>query len=139
MKGLDSLLRLHEWKLDEKRRKVSDLETLAHRLHDQLAALEKEMRAEQKVAASDVLAGASYGNYAGAVIRRREKLVTSLAGVEAEMSHALDEVAAAFREFKKYDMIRERNRVRAEHREKRLAQQELDEAGLGIFRRRQRV
>lgn len=137
MKGLDSLIRLHEWRLDEKRRKVGELERLAQRLHDQLAALEVELRAEQEVASSDPLAATEYGGYAGGVIARRTRLQQSLKDVEIEMSRALDEVAEAFREFKKLDIIRARDRERAEWRERRIQQNELDEAGLGVFRRRQ--
>jgi flagellar FliJ protein len=136
MKGLDSIIRLQEWKLDEKRRKVADLERLAQRLHDQIASLEREVRDEQKIAAKDAMAARGYGHYANAVIQRREKLLKSLAGVEQEMAVALDEVAAAFREFKKFDLIRERNRAREEVLEKRRQQSELDEAGLGVYRRR---
>lgn len=137
MRGLDSLIRLHEWKLEEKRRKVADLERLAQRLHGQIAGLEQEMRAEQQVAAQDPMVNGSYGNYAVNLIRRRETLAKSLAEVEAEMANALDEVAAAFREFKKFDLIRARNQARAEYHEKRRQQADLDEAGLGVFRRRQ--
>lgn len=137
MKGLDSLIRLHEWKLDEKRRKVADLERFAQRLHEQLANLEKELRTEQKVAAGDPVVAGSYANYAHGVVERRERLMRSLRDVEIEMSHALDEVAAAFREFKKFDLIRARNQERAAVREARIQQAELDEAGLGVFRRSQ--
>lgn len=135
MKGLDSLIRLNEWKLDEKRRKVADLERFAQRLHGQLISLDKEVKSEQKVTAADPAVGGSYANYAHEAIRRREKILKSLAGVEVEMSRALDEVAAAFREFKKFDTIRVRNEERAQLLEKRAQQAELDEAGLGVFRR----
>lgn len=135
MKGLDSIIRLNEWKLDEKRRKVADLERFAQRLHGQLISLDKEVKAEQKVAAGDPMSGSHYANYAHEAIRRREKILKSLADIESEMSRALDEVAAAFREFKKFDMIRARNQERALAVEKRAQQAELDEAGLGVFRR----
>lgn len=129
------MIRLQEWKLDEKRRKVAELERLAQRLHDQLSALERELKSEQKVAADDPVVGANYGNYAAQAIRRREKIRRSLTDIELEMSRALDEVAAAFREFKKFDMIRSRQQERAAVKEKRRQQAELDEAGLGVFRR----
>lgn len=136
MKGLDSIIRLQEWKLDEKRRKVADLERFAQRLHDQIADLEQELRAEQKVAFDDPRLAHTYGGYAAGVVQRREKLRKSLAEVEQEMALALEEVAAAFREFKKFDLIRERHRERDAIKEKARHQSELDEAGLGVFRRR---
>lgn len=135
MKGLESMIRLNEWKLDEKRRKVADLERLAQQLHDQLAGLEGELRSEQKAASNDPMMGASYGNYAVEAIRRRERILRSLADVEVEMSRALDQVAAAFREFKKFDIIRSRQKEHLDLKEKHLQQAELDEAGLGVFRR----
>lgn len=138
MKGMDSLIRLRKWTLDEKRRKVSELERLAQRLNDQLAGLDKELEAEQRVAAADLLAAGSYGGYANSVIERRERLLRSLKEVEAEMGHALNEVADAFQEFKKLDTIRNRDRERQEWRARRLQQAELDAAGLDVFRRNQR-
>lgn len=137
MKGIDSIIRLHEWQLDEKRRKVADLERLAQRLHSQMSDLETEIRVEQKIASEDPLLGGAYGNYACAVMRRREKLLKSLGRIEFEMTRAQEEVAAAFQEFKKFDLIRNRNRERAAAEAKRVQQIELDEAGLGVFRRHQ--
>ncbi len=136
MKGLDSIIRLHEWRLDEKRRKVADLERFAQRLHEQIAGLQEEVRKEQGIASGDPVAARGYGQFAHGVIQRREKLIKSLAEVEQEMARALDEVAAAFREFKKVDLIRERQKERAVVLDKRRQQSELDEAGLGIYRRR---
>lgn len=136
MKGLDSVIRVHEWKLDEKRKKVSELERLAQRLHGQLADLDRELKTEQKIAGADQEVAGIYGNFAAGVIRRREKIIRSLAEIEQALSQALDEVAAAFREFKKFDIIRQRNRERSAFLEKRRQQGELDEAGLGVFRRR---
>lgn len=138
MKSMDSLIRLRKWTLDEKRRKVSELEKLAQRLNDQLAGLAKELEAEQRVAAGDPLAAGSYGGYANAVIERRERLLRSLKEVEVEMGRALNEVADAFQEFKKLDTIRNRDRERQEWRARRLQQAELDAAGLDVFRRNQR-
>lgn len=138
MKSMDSLIRLRKWELDEKRRKVSELERLAQRLHDQLAGLDAELVTEQRIAAADPLAAGSYGGYANAVIERRERLLRSLKDVEVEMGRALDEVAEAFQEFKKLDTIRDRERERQEWRARRLQQVELDAAGLDVFRRNQR-
>lgn len=138
MKSMDSLIRLRKWTLDEKRRKVSELERLAQRLHDQLAGLDTELVTEQRIAAADPLAAGGYGGYAKAVIERRERLLRSLKEVEVEMGRALDEVAEAFQEFKKLDTIRERERERQEWRARRLQQAELDAAGLDVFRRNQR-
>lgn len=138
MKGLDGLIRLHEWKLDEKRRKVADLERLAARLHGQINDLEDEIKAEQGISASQPAIAYSYGNYASAAIDRRNRLRKSLEEIESEMTVALEEVASAFREFKKFDLIRARNMQRENTRRLRAEQADMNEVGLTLYRRQKR-
>jgi len=135
MKNLDNLIRLHQWRLDEKRRKVAELETLTARLKAEIEQLEKNLKAEQQVAARNTEAATGYGSYASAVIARREKLRQSLAGLECEMAQAADDVAAAFQEFKKFDLMKARNEEKARLDRKRVQQSEIDEAGLNVYRR----
>ena len=137
MKGLDSLIRLHKWKLDEKRRTVTDLEKLAAGLRREITDLEAEITAEQGIARANGSAAATYGNYAARAIERRDKLQRSLAGIETGLAEALEEVADAFREFKKFDLIQARDLRRAAERERRAQQTALDEAGLDLYRRRE--
>jgi hypothetical protein len=118
MKSLDSVIRFQEWKLEEKRRKVSDLERLAQSLHDKIAHLDLEMRAEQKAASENLLVASAYDNYASEILLRRQKLIRSLADIEVEMTKAMNEVATAYGELKKLDLMRDRDRERAEHIEK---------------------
>ena len=118
MKSLDSVIRFQEWKLEEKRRKVSDLERLAQSLHDKIARLDLEMRAEQKAASENLLVASAYDNYASEILLRRQKLIRSLADIEVEMTKAMNEVATAYGELKKLDLMRDRDRERAEHIEK---------------------
>ena len=108
MNGLDGLIRLNKWKLDEKRLALAELERLAARLRDQLSLLEREMAAEQKVAAGSIEAGIAYGQYANAVIARRTTLAKSLGEVDVQIRLALEDVAEAFRDLKKFDIIKVR-------------------------------
>lgn len=135
MKGLAQLLRLHRWKLNEKRQKVAELEHFREGLQQKLRDLESELAKEQKVAGARPEDAFTYGSYATAVIDRREKLNTSLKELEPAMEMLLEEVSEAFREFKKYDLIQTRNERLARKLEDRKQQAEMDEAGLNIFRR----
>lgn len=135
MKGLNQLIRLHRWRLDEKRQKVAELERLSEGLHQNLTDLASEVASEQQVAGERPEQAITYGAYAAAVIDRRERLATSLKDLENAMATALDEVSEAFREFKKYDLIKTRNERIARQREDRQQQADLDEAGLNQFRR----
>lgn len=139
MKGLEGLIRLHRWRLDEKRQVLAELERLAARLREQLAHLDREVAEEQQVAANSPEAMAAYGQYAKGVIERRAKLTQSLGETEERMRAALEEVAHAFRELKKYDLVKARRDRVAQEKEKRQQQAVLDELGLVLFRRQENV
>lgn len=135
MRGLAQLIRLHRWKLNEKRMKVAELECLRENFQTKLRELESEVTSEQQAAAAHPEEAFTYGGYATAVIDRREKLNASLKGLEGAMATALEEVSEAFREFKKYDLIRTRNERLARKLEDRRQQADMDEAGLNLYRR----
>lgn len=137
MKGLDGLIRLHKWKLDEKRQVLAELERLAARLRQELLDLEREVAEEQKVAKSSPEAMVTYGQYANAVIARRNTLTQSQSEVEQRMRGALDEVTQAFRELKKYELVKARRDKTAQETEKRQQQAVLDELGLTLYRRQE--
>ena len=137
MKGLDGLIRLHKWKLDEKRQVLAELERLAARLRQELLDLEREVAEEQKVAKSSPEAMVTYGQYANAVIARRNTLTQSQSEVEQRMRGALDEVTQAVRELKKYELVKARRDKTAQETEKRQQQAVLDELGLTLYRRQE--
>ncbi len=136
MKGLDSLIRLHRWQLDEKRRHLVELERLSQRLAAQMRELEVEFKNEQQVAGSSAEAAMTYGDYAQAAIGRREKLNASLAGLQSQRIVAKEDVSEAYRELKKYELVKARNQRLANKRRQRQDQQVMDEVGLNLFRRR---
>ncbi len=127
-KGILSLIRLYEWGVDEKRRGLGELLRLLDNLEQQGARLERELVEEQKVAGeSPNEAGFLYGNYARAVIDRREIIEKSIAEMEKKISEAREELNEAYRELKKYQVAQE-NRDLAEKKEQaREEQLELDE------------
>lgn len=139
MKGLEQLIRLHRWRLDEKRQVLAELERLAARLRQEQADLEREVAQEQKIAAASPDAMVTYGQYANAVIARRATLAQSLSEIEGRTRAALDAVAQAFRELKKYELVKARRDRTAEEKEKRQQQAVLDELGLTLYRRQEEV
>ena len=134
---LRSLIRLHEWHVDQKRRElgqllqqVVDLETLAR-------DLEGELKAEQTAASGDPTEGGFlFGNYSRHVIERREELAQSLAKVEDAVAVVREALRDAHRELKKYEIVKE-NRDLEEARElDRKEQIVLDELGVQAYRQR---
>ncbi len=136
MKGLDSLIRLHRWQLDEKRRHLVELERLAQRLAAQIHDLEVEIRNEQQFAESSTEAARTYGDYVQAAIGRREKLDASLAELQSQRVVAKEGVAEAYSELKKYELVKVRNQRLANKRRQHQEQQVMDEVALNLFRRR---
>ena len=62
--GLHTLIRLHKWRLDEKRRALAELQALADKLAQDTARLEREITAEQEIARTSPEASFGYGNFA---------------------------------------------------------------------------
>ncbi len=137
---LHSLIRLHKWDVDEKRRKLGELVQLLDTLVDQAHKLEDEVKNEQAVAASSPEeAGFAYGNYAEEAIRRRDRIVASIAKADAEINVARVELSDAYLDLKKYEIAQEmRDKKRTLERD-RKEQAALDEIGLQGHRRKRRA
>lgn len=136
MRTLTTLIRVHQHKLDEKRRELADFERLRADLTARRDRLEAEIAAEQ-AAAKDIECGAfAYGGFALGVIGRREKLAMSLAEIDVRIEAAREEVAAAFQEVKRYEiaLATRQKKLRAEI--DRKEQVRLDEVSLDMHRRR---
>jgi flagellar export protein FliJ len=136
-KNLKGLIRLHQWMVDEKRRKLGDLLKMLAELEEQSRQLEAEVVAEQKAAANaPETAGFLYGNYARRVIERRERLAQSIASMEMQIAAAREELNDAYRELKKFQVAQDVRDRREALEAARREQGVLDEIGLTIHRRR---
>ena len=97
MKSRDSLVRLKRFQVDEKRRRVAQIESMAADFLRIAADLDREIvNEEQKAGIADPLHFA-YPTYARAARARRENLVRSAAELKEQLSDAkgqLDEANA---------------------------------------------
>src|SRR3546814_9502999 len=57
MRGVDGLIRLWKWRLDERRRIVVDLEILRGNIERQMEKLDQELERERKIATRNYEAG----------------------------------------------------------------------------------
>lgn len=138
MGDLKSLIRYHRWQLDEKRREVADLNAMLDRLHEQQAALEAEITAEQQAARSHGDVAFSYAGFAQQALRRRRTLAGAVAQVESQIARATDVLREMFQEVKRYELAQDertrQEKAKQRHRENTM----LDEvAAMGFQRRRQ--
>jgi flagellar export protein FliJ len=136
MKALPNLIRLNKWSLDEARRKVADLETLRASFQDEVAQLEAELGREQEAARGSLDSLATLQGYYQHVRERRGRLARSVAEVAAALEVAREEAAEAFRELKKYETALENHQKRERAQIDKRQQNELDEVGLGMHRRK---
>ena len=140
VKDLHTLIRLNEWTVDQRRRELGDvlrslddLEAGLHRLFEELA------KEQAVVQASPEEAGFFYGNYASAVIDRREHLKAGIARMEEEVAKAREKLNEAYREVKKYEVAQATRDEFEAKEEARKEQILLDEIGLQAHRRKHGV
>ncbi len=136
MSTLESLIRLHRWQLDERRRHLADLDALANRLRGEQARLVTEQQAEQGVASASLEAGTAYGAYARRLVERRRKLAESIVSVEQQIAQAREALSEAFREVKRYEIAAASRASQLSKRIARRDQASLDEVAAEVDRRR---
>lgn len=137
MRGVDGLIRLWKWRLDERRRIVVDLEILRGNIERQMEKLDQELERERKIATRNYEAGTGFTNYRKANRERHANLIVSREEVIDRIAAAQEEVNAGFRELKKYELVKENWERRERQKQERREQAEMDEAGLQGFIRRQ--
>jgi len=133
---IESLIRLHRWQVDERRRSLAELEGLAEQLRDELRRLAEEQQAEADAASGSLEAQFAYAGYVRQAMERQRTLEKSQADVEVQMLQAREALAQAFEEMKRYETAatnRERLRVQRVARRESL---ELDALAIENFRRR---
>jgi len=135
MRGLPGLIRLHRFKLDEERRKLAALESLAEVFRRQIAALEDELKREADLVRGSPEAAQTYGSYLVAARARRARLQASAADVMRQIAEEHAEVARAFQDAKRYELAQENRERRAAEAARHREQSEMDEVGLNLFRR----
>lgn len=136
MSGLPNLIRLHKWKLEESRRKLTDLEMLARSLADQIRTVDARVAEERRLVGEKPEVAHALGGFLQAARAQREKLQSSLRDVEGEIALMHERVTDAFRELKRYEVTDQRRREKHRAALRRRDRIQEDELGLNIFRRK---
>ncbi len=129
MKSRETLIRLKRFQVDEKRRKVAQIETMIAEFERMNTELEREITTEQTKAGISDPGHFAYPTYAKAAIQRRDNLARSVSDLKVQLEEARGHLADAFEELKKVEILEERDqqRERAEHAARE--QTELDRIG----------
>jgi flagellar export protein FliJ len=129
MKGLDALIKIHAFELDQKRRALMEVEAAEAAIETKISTLAARLLVEQKAAGQSIEGGYSYGGYARAVITRRKTLNQSLVELAGQAVAAREEIAQAFETLKKYEITKASREARAQAEAKRRETVDLDELG----------
>ena len=133
-----TLIRVQGWSVDEERRMLGQMLGREQALLDDRERMDKELLAEQAVAAAQpVLAGHAYAAYALNHRERRANLETVLAALRVEIEQQRDKLAVAFRELKVLEEVQENWRIKERAEEARLEQVALDEIAQNLYLRQQ--
>ena len=130
MKSRDTLIRLKKFQVDEKRRKVLQLETMIAEFERMGADLEREIKSEQERAGIHDPGHFAYPTYAKAATTRRENLKRSADELRIQLEDAKSALNEAFEEMKKVELLDERDQMREREEEAAREQAELDTIGM---------
>jgi flagellar export protein FliJ len=130
MKSRETLIRLKKFQVDEKRRKVAQIETMIAEFERMAADLEREIKVEQDRAGIHDPAHFAYPTYAKAAIGRRENLKRSVEELRTQLEDAKFALAEAFEDLKKVELLDERDQLREREAETIAEQSELDDIAL---------
>ena len=129
MKSRETLIRLKKFQVDEKRRKVAQIEAMIAEFDRIAAELDREIKTEQERAGIHDPAHFAYPTYAKAAIGRRENLKRSADELEGSARRRQGRAAESFEELKKVEMLDERDQVRDRAAEDAREQHDLDAMG----------
>jgi flagellar protein FliJ len=130
MKSRETLIRLKKFQVDEKRRKVAQIEGMIAEFERMVADLEREIKSEQERAGIHDPGHFAYPTYAKAAMQRRENLQRSADDLKVQLQAATDALAEAFEEMKKVELLDERDQAREREEENAREQAELDAIGM---------
>jgi len=135
-KDLSTLIRLYQYRLDEKRRLLGALMSEIGKLEKSGKLLEKEIISEQRTASSySDSFGMFYGEYAINAVERREQLAQEISILEERITIAQKEMQTEYKSLKTFEITQEsRADLIAEEFEKK-EQTFLDEVGQETHRR----
>lgn len=136
MSGLDQLLRLQRWTLDEKRRQASDLELLIERLVQDIIKLDGQVEREIEASRASIELQRALPGYRQMMKSRRERLDKSLVDLRGELEKLREQITEAFSELKKTEQTVKNRQQRRRLAERRKDQAISDEVGLQLHRRK---
>jgi flagellar protein FliJ len=105
MKSRDTLIRLKRFQVEEKRRRVRQIETMMAEFSRMTLDLDREIAAEEKRAGISDASHFAYPTYARAAMTRRENLKSSIAELAGQIEGAKAALEEAQAELLKFETL----------------------------------
>lgn len=132
MKSRETLIRLKKFQVDERRRKVAQIEGMIAEFDRMAVDLEREIKTEQERAGIHDPGHYAYPTYAKAAATRRDNLKRSADELRVQLEEAKAELGEAFDEMKKVELLDERDQIR--EREEAAVREQADLDAIGLMR-----
>ena len=111
MKSRDTIIRLKRFQVDEKRRRVAQIEMMIAEFERMAADLSREIQAEEQRSGISDPSHFAYPTYARAACQRRDNLRQSAQNLHRQLDDAKAELGEAFEELKKVESLDDRERT----------------------------
>ena len=112
MKSRETLLRLKKFQVDEKQRRIAQIEAMIAEFERIAGDLEREIKSEQDRVGIHDPAHFAYPTYAKAAMQRRENLRRSAGELKLQLEEAKAAFEEALGEMKKAELLDERDQMR---------------------------
>ena len=129
MKSRETLIRLKKFQVDEKRRRVAQIEAMVADFDRMANDLDREVANEERRAGISDPAHFAYPTYARAARTRRENIVTSANELKVQIDAAKLELEIAFEDLKKVEILQDREVAAEKAEDSRREQMEMDRIG----------
>lgn len=136
MSRVAKLLRFLKWDLEEKRRRVSLLERSRAEYEGKIEGLENNLHTEGEVAQRSFEVASAYADFADSTRVRQATIRQSIDALDDELGAARTENAMAFQEWKRVEILHERQLAEEKAELLRREQMEMDELAQRRHRRR---
>ena len=112
MKSRETLVRLKKFQVEEKRRKVVQIETMIGEFERMAGDLDREIAAEEERSGIRDASHFAYPTYAKAAMNRRDNLRRSAQELRIQLEDAKGAFDEALEELKKVELLDERDQMR---------------------------
>jgi flagellar protein FliJ len=134
MKSRETLIRLRRFQVDEKRRRLAQIESMIADFQRMADDLDREIAGEERRAGISDPAHFAYPTYAKAATGRRDNLLRSAADLHDQREEAQAALGEAFEELKKVEILDDRERSAERAAENAREQVAMDAIGLRAVR-----